>query len=148
MEAFESQYPFLLGPLAPTEIPPEFYDETDVGKNVFVVAYNGRHSVKFRGTLIGYDTTNRSIILNPLVSLNEDGTDLHVLPRRYTFPHDLLGAQQFRSSRTCISSLYDICFRQAVKNDQGFYNDPVVRMGGKSKKSKSKKSKKRKRIKQ
>ena len=145
MEAFESQYPFLLGPLAPTAIPPEFYVEEDIGKNVYVVAYNGRHSVKFRGTLESYNSANRSIILNPLVSLNEDGTDLHVLPRQYTFPTDLLGeGQQFRSSRTCVSRLYDAAFRAVVKKNPGFYNDPQCPTGGKSKKKKkSKKSKKR-----
>ena len=143
-ETFISQYPILLGQPLVASPADEFYDDKDLGKNVYVVAFNGTHSVKLRGTLIAYDSTSRSITLNPLVSLNEDGTDLHTLPRPYTFPTYLFGAgYQFRASRTGIPSLYSLAYRKMASKVHGFDKDPVVRMGGKSKKRKKRKTKKR-----
>ena len=152
-ETVKTEYPFLLGqPLAVPQGPVEFLSDNDIGKNIFVIAYNATTYIKFRGTVERYDSTSRSIVLNPCRSLNADGTDLDVLPGLtsfsepgrlfgYEFPTQIFGlGYQFRASRTSVSSLYNLAFRSIVARSPSFYEDPVV--GGKSKKSKRKSKKK------
>jgi len=160
-ETVKTEYPFLLGqPLAIPQGPVEFLSDDDIGKNIFVIAYNATTYIKFRGTLESYDSTNRSIVLNPCRSLTADGRDLDLLPGLtsfsepgrlfgHTFPTHIFGhGYQFRASRTTVSSLYNLVFRSIVASNPSFHDDPVVPKGGKSKRKSRRKRKTKKKIKQ
>lgn len=154
------EYPFLLGqPLVEPAGPVEFLGDEDIGKTIYVIAYNDTQYIKFSGTLESYDSTTRSIRLNPCRSLNADGTVLSELPPQtsfsdptrvfgYEFPTHMFAGFKFRASRTSIPTLYALSFKKIVAQDPSFHENPVVRGGKSKRKRKAKKSKKNKRIKQ
>ena len=57
MAAPISDYPILLGESLDRKVT-EFFNEEDIGKPVFVLAYNRENYIKFRGVVTSYGRTS------------------------------------------------------------------------------------------